>query len=224
MRPKLVVNEPTLRSPTVRQMSATERSVFRSSAAARSSRRVSRYRCGVSPKVRRNSRLKWAGESRAARASGARRAARGSGRRRDPWRGARWRAGRDRRDHRSSIPAAGCGLSAAPTATAEGGPLLRATAQQLALFEAGAGAEHDAFERRVRHDDGKTGFELSSRSSPRNSAPPPASVMPWFAMSAASSGGVDSSVRFTVSTIVRPAARLRHARRSNRSCSVEAVR
>src|SRR3954452_19818096 len=42
IRPKLVVNEPTLRSPTVMQISATERSVVRSSADARSSRRVSR--------------------------------------------------------------------------------------------------------------------------------------------------------------------------------------
>ena len=48
--PKLVVNDPTLRRPTVKQMSATDRSVLRSSAAARSSRRVSRYWCGVSPK------------------------------------------------------------------------------------------------------------------------------------------------------------------------------
>jgi len=32
--PKLVVNDPTLVSPTVRQMSATDRSVVRSSAAA----------------------------------------------------------------------------------------------------------------------------------------------------------------------------------------------
>ena len=55
-RPKLVVKDPTLRSPTVRQMSATVRSVLRSSAAARSSRRVRRYWCGVSPKERRNSR------------------------------------------------------------------------------------------------------------------------------------------------------------------------
>ncbi len=46
MRWKLVVNEPTLRSPTDMQMSATERSLTRSSAAARSSRRVSRYACG----------------------------------------------------------------------------------------------------------------------------------------------------------------------------------
>ena len=69
-RPKLVVNEPTLRRPTIRQISATERSVVRSSAAARSSRRVSRYWCGVSPNSRRNSRLKWAGERRAAFASG----------------------------------------------------------------------------------------------------------------------------------------------------------
>ena len=68
-RPKLVVNEPTLLRPTVKQMSATPRSVCRSSAAARSSRRVSRYWCGVTPNARRNSRLKCAGDSRAARAS-----------------------------------------------------------------------------------------------------------------------------------------------------------
>jgi hypothetical protein len=43
IRPNDVVNEPMLRNPTERQMSATERSVLRSSAAARSSRRVSRY-------------------------------------------------------------------------------------------------------------------------------------------------------------------------------------
>src|SRR5918994_4880024 len=69
MRPKLVVNEPTLRSPTVKQTSATERSVFRSRAAARSSRRICKYWCGDSPNSRRNSRLKCAGESFAARAS-----------------------------------------------------------------------------------------------------------------------------------------------------------
>ena len=68
-RPKLVVNDPTLRNPTVKQMSATLRSVERRSAAARSRRRVKRYWCGVSPNARRNSRLKCAGESRAARAS-----------------------------------------------------------------------------------------------------------------------------------------------------------
>ena len=39
---KLVVNEPTLRNPTDKQMSATEWSVLRSSAAARSRRLVSR--------------------------------------------------------------------------------------------------------------------------------------------------------------------------------------
>ena len=65
-RPKLVVNDPTLRSPTVTQISATLWSVLRSSSAARSSRRVSRYWCGVSPKARRNSRLKWAGKVRGA--------------------------------------------------------------------------------------------------------------------------------------------------------------
>ena len=48
-RRKLVVKEPTLVSPTSRQISATERSVPRSSAAARSSRRVSRYAWGDSP-------------------------------------------------------------------------------------------------------------------------------------------------------------------------------
>jgi hypothetical protein len=42
VRVKLVVNEPTLSRPTERQISATDRSVVRSSAAARSRRRVSR--------------------------------------------------------------------------------------------------------------------------------------------------------------------------------------
>jgi hypothetical protein len=42
MRRKLVVNDPTLVSPTMQQMSATVRSVVRSNAAARSSRRVNR--------------------------------------------------------------------------------------------------------------------------------------------------------------------------------------
>ncbi len=60
MRPKLVVNEPTLLRPTAKQISATELSVVRSSAAARSRRRVSRYWCGDSPKAARNSRLKCA--------------------------------------------------------------------------------------------------------------------------------------------------------------------
>jgi hypothetical protein len=69
VRPKVVVNDPMLRNPTVRQMSATLRSVVRNSAAARSIRRVRRYWCGVSPKARRNSRLKCAVERRAARAS-----------------------------------------------------------------------------------------------------------------------------------------------------------
>ena len=40
------VNDPTLLSPTAKQISATLRSVFRRSAAARSSRRVNRYWCG----------------------------------------------------------------------------------------------------------------------------------------------------------------------------------
>ena len=62
MRVKLVVNDPTLHRPTEKQISATELSVLRSSAAARSSLRVSRYACGDSPNVRRNSRLKCARE------------------------------------------------------------------------------------------------------------------------------------------------------------------
>ncbi len=68
MRVKLVVKEPTLDSPTEKQMSATERSVFLSRAAARSSRRVKRYPCGDSPKARLNSRL----EVRARQPGGAR--------------------------------------------------------------------------------------------------------------------------------------------------------
>jgi hypothetical protein len=42
VRVKLVVNEPTLCSPTDKQISMTDLSVLRSSAAARSRRRVSR--------------------------------------------------------------------------------------------------------------------------------------------------------------------------------------
>jgi hypothetical protein len=58
VRRKLVVKEPTLRRPTARQTSETLRSVEHRSAAARSIRLVRRYWCGVSPNVRRNSRLK----------------------------------------------------------------------------------------------------------------------------------------------------------------------
>ena len=68
VRVKLLVNEPTLCRPTEKQMSATDLSVVRSSAAARSMRRVSRYACGDSPNARRNSRLKCARESPAAAA------------------------------------------------------------------------------------------------------------------------------------------------------------
>src|SRR4051794_21720169 len=68
MRRKLVVKEPTLLSPTDRQISATDWSVVRSSAAARSRRRVSRYACGDSPNSRRNSREKCARERPAAAA------------------------------------------------------------------------------------------------------------------------------------------------------------
>jgi hypothetical protein len=42
VRVNLVLNDPTLSHPTEQQMSPTERSVARSIAAARSSRRVSR--------------------------------------------------------------------------------------------------------------------------------------------------------------------------------------
>jgi hypothetical protein len=48
--------------------------------------------------------------------------------------------------------------SPAPAATAEGRPLLGTTAQQFALLEAAAGAEHHAFERGVRDDDGQPGL------------------------------------------------------------------
>ena len=65
---KQVVNEPTLCKPTEKQTFATERSVVRSNAAARSRRRVKRYACGDSPKARRNSRLKCARDRPAARA------------------------------------------------------------------------------------------------------------------------------------------------------------
>jgi hypothetical protein len=43
VRVKLVVNEPTLCKPTAKQISATDRSVPRSNAAARSRRLVRRY-------------------------------------------------------------------------------------------------------------------------------------------------------------------------------------
>src|SRR5580698_254324 len=70
-RRKLAVKEPRLCAPTAKQMSATVQSVAMSSAAARSSRRVSRYWCGDSPKVSLNRRLKWAGDSPAAAARSA---------------------------------------------------------------------------------------------------------------------------------------------------------
>src|SRR6201986_5197300 len=52
-------------------MAATDQSVARSSAAALSSRLVSRYWCGDSPKVALNCLLKWAGDSLAAAARSA---------------------------------------------------------------------------------------------------------------------------------------------------------
>ncbi len=66
-----MVNEPTPCAPTAKQIAATVQSVARSSAAARSSRRVSRYWCGDSPKAALNRRLKWAGDSPAAAARSA---------------------------------------------------------------------------------------------------------------------------------------------------------
>src|SRR3954463_2782004 len=68
VRRKLVVKEPTLCRPTAKQIDATERSVVRRRAAARSSRRVRRYTWGDSPNARLNSRLKCARESPAVRA------------------------------------------------------------------------------------------------------------------------------------------------------------
>jgi hypothetical protein len=53
------VNEPTLLRPTSAHTRATEWSVPRNSAAARSIRRVSRYWCGVSPNACRKLRMKW---------------------------------------------------------------------------------------------------------------------------------------------------------------------
>jgi hypothetical protein len=55
-----VVKEPWLERPTAVQIRATDQSVWRSRAAARSRRRVSRYWCGDSPKAARKARLKWA--------------------------------------------------------------------------------------------------------------------------------------------------------------------
>jgi hypothetical protein len=71
IRPKLVVNEPTPLKPTAKQILATDQSVVRNKAAARSRRRVIRYWCGDSPKARRNSRLKCAGDRAASRAKSA---------------------------------------------------------------------------------------------------------------------------------------------------------
>lgn len=65
------MNEPTLDQPTARQIAVTEWSVSRSKAAARSSRLVSRYSWGDSPKASLKRRLKCAVESWAARARSA---------------------------------------------------------------------------------------------------------------------------------------------------------
>ena len=68
IRPKLVVNEPTLRRPTAKQMSATERSVIPQERGRALEPPVEEVPCGGSPTSRRNSRLKCAGDSFAARA------------------------------------------------------------------------------------------------------------------------------------------------------------
>ena len=62
------LNVPRLEKPTAKQMSVTLRSVPRSRAIARSTRRRCRYRWGVSPKVARNVLMKWASETSAIRA------------------------------------------------------------------------------------------------------------------------------------------------------------
>ena len=106
MRRKLVVNDPTLVRPTAMHTRATDQSVVRSRAPARSRRRVSRYWWGDSPKARRNSRLKWAGDRWAAGPGPPPTAPRRSGGRRGPWPGAgAGRAGAQRRPrHQFSAP------------------------------------------------------------------------------------------------------------------------
>src|SRR5215475_2982217 len=58
---------PGLSKPTLKQMSVALRSVSRSRNIARSTRRRWRYRCGVSPNVARNVRMKWASDTPAIR-------------------------------------------------------------------------------------------------------------------------------------------------------------
>src|SRR3712207_5021834 len=62
------LNVPRLLKPTAMHTSVTLRSVVRSRNIARSTRRRCRYRCGVSPKVARNVRMKWASDTCAIRA------------------------------------------------------------------------------------------------------------------------------------------------------------
>ena len=161
--------------PTLGQMSATERSVLRSSS-ARSSRRV-RYWCGVSPKDP-EPRLKCAVEGRRARARPARRAGRDSGV--DQVLARRMAAGdgdigpillrqTSRKYKRLSVGRACAGR---PNAGASS-----SSPEYLALFEAATGAEHDASSGESATRTGSPVSELSSRSSPRNRAPPPGKRM-----------------------------------------------
>ena len=65
---KVRPNVPKLSQPVSKAMSVMGKSVSRSSAVARSMRRVSRYRCGGTPKACLNDRAKWASETPLTRA------------------------------------------------------------------------------------------------------------------------------------------------------------
>src|SRR5918995_4864624 len=66
---KRELKDPSDVQPTAKQTSVTDRSPRRSSALARSIRRVIRYECGVSPYAARKLREKWPGDISATRAS-----------------------------------------------------------------------------------------------------------------------------------------------------------
>jgi hypothetical protein len=66
---KVRPNVPRLPQPVTKAISVIDRSVSRSSAVARSMRRVSKYRCGGTPKACLNDRAKWASETPLTRAS-----------------------------------------------------------------------------------------------------------------------------------------------------------
>ena len=69
MSRKVRPNVPKLSQPVSKAISVMDTSVSRSSAVARSMRRVSRYRCGGTPKACLNDRAKWASETPLTRAS-----------------------------------------------------------------------------------------------------------------------------------------------------------